>query len=325
MLTLHLIIAILSVSIASPRVMAADATYPTRPVRLVVPFPPGSSTNDILARALAQRLTKAIGQQVVVDNRSGAGGTLGTDIVAKAAPDGYTLVIGAAGTLAIAPSVFTKLPYDPERDFAPIALFASTPYLMVVKNALPATNIRELIALAKSTPGSLLFGSSGTGGTPHLCGELFNSLAGVRLTHVPYKGGANAITDLISGQLDMLCLGVTALAGPVRSGRARAIGMATRERSSLMPLVLTVNEQGLEGFEVNSWSAVMAPARTPETIVRRLYAEISRIVATDDMKAFVLSQGSETVALGPTEFGSYLRDDIAKWRRVVRDAKLQPN
>jgi len=315
---------VLAAVVAGPTALAADAPYPTRPVRLVVPFPPGSSTNDILARALAQRLAKALDQQIVIDNRSGAGGTLGTDIVAKAPPDGYTLVIGAAGTLAIAPAVFAKLPYDPQRDFAPVALFAETPYLMVVKNALPATTIKELIALAKAKPGGLFFGSSGTGGTPHLCGELFNTLAGVQMTHVPYKGGATAIVDLASGQLDMLCLGVTALAGPVKSGRARALGMATRERSALMPQLATITEQGLPGFEVNSWSAVMAPARTPPTVVRRLHAEIARIAASDEMKNFVLSQGSETAVLGPQELAAYLRADIAKWAKVVKAAKIAP-
>jgi len=306
-------------------VHAADAQipYPTRPVRLVVPFPPGSSTNDILARALAQRLSKALDQQVVVDNRSGAGGTLGSDIVAKAAPDGYTLLIGAAGTLAIAPAVFAKLPYDPQRDFAPIARFAETPYIMVVKNALPATNIKELIALAKAKPSGLFFGSSGTGGTPHLCGELFNTLAGVQMTHVPYKGGATAIIDLAAGQLDMLCTGATALAGPIKLGRVRALGMATRERSALMPHLPTISEQGLAGFEVSSWSAVMAPARTPVSIVRRLHQEIARIASSDDMKNFVLSQGSESALLGPEELSAYLKADIAKWAKVVKAAKIQ--
>jgi len=293
-------------------------------VRLVVPFPPGSSTNDILARALAQRLGKALDQQIVIDNRSGAGGTLGTDIVAKAPPDGYTLVIGAAGTLAIAPAVFAKLPYEPQKDFAPVALFASTPYMMVVKNTLPITHIKELIALARAKPGGLFFGSSGTGGTPHLCGELFNTLAGVQMTHVPYKGGATAVLDVASGQLDMLCSGVTALTGPVKAGRVRALGMATRERSALMPQLATISEQGLPGFEVNSWSAVMAPARTPVAIVRRLHTEIARIAANEEMKSFVLSQGSEAMLLGPEELAAYLRADIAKWAKVVKAAKIQP-
>lgn len=307
-----------------PAAHGAEAPYPNRPVRLVVPFPPGSSTNDILARALAQRLSRALDQQIVIDNRSGAGGTLGTDIVAKAPPDGYTLVIGAAGTLAIAPAVFGKLPYDAVRDFAPVALFAQTPYVMVVKTALPATNVKELIALAKAKPGGLLFGSSGTGGTPHLCGELFNTLAGVQMVHVPYKGGATASIDLAAGQLDMLCSGVTALAGPVKSGRARALGMATRERSALMPQVPTIIEQGLPGFEVGSWSGVMAPARTPAAIVKRLHAEIVRIAASEDMKSFVLSQGSETAILGPEEFAAYIRADIERWAKVVKAAKIQP-
>jgi len=191
-----------------------------------------------------------------------------------------------------------------------------------VKNALPATNIKELIAVAKAKPGGIFFGSSGTGGTPHLCGELFNSLAGVQMTHVPYKGGAAAAIDLAGGQLDMLCSGVTALAGPIKAGRVRALGMATRERSALMPQLATITEQGLPGFEVNSWSAVMAPARTPAAIIRRLHTEISRIAGSEDMKAFVLSQGSQSAALGPEETAAYLRADIARWAKVVKFAKI---
>ncbi len=308
--------------LASVACGAAGSDYPVRPIRLVVPFPPGSSSNDILGRALAQRLSKALGEQVVVDNRSGAGGTVGSDIVAKSAPDGYTLLIGTAGALAIAPSVYAKLPYDPVRDFAPVARFAATPYVMAVNNAVPARNVKELIALAKSKPGKLNFGSSGVGGSPHLCGELFNAMAGVAMTHVPYKGGAAATIDLAGGQIDMLCTGLTALTGPIENGKVRAIGIASLQRSELRPELPTIAEQGVPGFEVSSWSAVLAPAKTPQAIVSRLYEEIARIMKTQDMKNFVFTQGSDVALMSPQEFGPYLRADIAKWAKVVKAARI---
>jgi len=318
-------IAALTVSCFTPIAChAADQNYPVRPIRLIVPFPPGSSSNDILGRALAQRLSKALGEQVVVDNRSGAGGTVGSDIVAKSAPDGYTLLVGTAGALAIAPSVYAKLPYDPVRDFTPIARFAATPYVMALHNGVPARNVKEFIALAKAKPGKLNFGSSGVGGSPHLCGELFKTMAGVEMTHVPYKGGAAATIDLAGGQIDMLCTGLTALTAPIESGKVRAIGIASLQRSALMPELPTIAEQGVPGFEVSSWSAVLAPARTPPPIVARLYAEIAKIMNTEDMKSFIFTQGSDVALMAPQEFAAYLKTDIAKWAKVVKAAKIQP-
>ena len=210
--------------------VASAQSYPTRPIRLIVPYPPGSSTNDILGRALAQRLTDALGQQVVVDNRSGASGTVGSELVAKSAPDGYTLLIGVAGPLAVGPSVYAKLGYDTVKDFAPIARVATIPYVMVVNLSVPTTNVKELIALAKGRPGQLNFGSSGNGGSPHLCGELFKTMAGVDLVHVPYKGGALAIVDVLSGQVQMFCTGLTAMTAHIKAGKVRALGMASLNR-----------------------------------------------------------------------------------------------
>ena len=302
----------------------AAESFPTRPIRMIVPFPPGASTNDLLGRGLAQRLTKELGQQVVVDNRAGAGGTLGSDMVAKAAPDGYTLLSTSAGTLAVAPSVFAKLPYDPVKDFTPIGRFASTPYAIAVSNQLGATSVKELIALAKAKPGRLTFGSSGTGGSPHLCGELFNSMAGVQITHVPYKGAGVATIALASGEIDMFCTGLTALTGPIKSGRVRGIGMASLQRSALMPQMPTVAEQGIAGFEVNSWSAVMAPPKTPPAIVRRLYDALARVMNTDDMKNFVQGLGSEVSLIGPQAFTADLKAEIAKWAKVVKAAGIKP-
>jgi tripartite-type tricarboxylate transporter receptor subunit TctC len=217
-------------ALATGCAVAQTDVYPARPIRLIVPFPPGSSTNDILGRGIAQRLTQQLGQQVVVDNRPGAGGTSGSEIVAKATPDGYTLLVAIAGPLTVAPSVYKKIGYDPTRDFAPVARVAVIPYLMVVSNNVPAKNVNELIALAKAKSGGINFASSGVGGSPHLCGELFNVMAGANMTHVPYKGAGVATTDVISGQVQMFCTGMTALVALVKAGRVRPVGLMDRGR-----------------------------------------------------------------------------------------------
>jgi tripartite-type tricarboxylate transporter receptor subunit TctC len=301
----------------------ADA-WPSRPIRLIVPFSPGSSTNDILGRGIAQRLTAALGQQVVVDNRPGAGGTSGTEIVAKAPPDGYTLLVAIAGPLTVAPSVYKKIGYDATRDFAPVARIAVIPYLMVVSNSVSATNVKELIALAKSKPGGINFASSGVGGSPHLCGELFNTVAGLDMVHVPYKGAGVATTDVLSGQIQMFCTGVTALNALVKAGRLRPIGMATLKRSALMPEIPTISEQGLKDFEVTSWTGIVAPAKTPRAIVQKLHDTLAKIAQTDDMKNFVQQQGAELSLLGPDAFAADIKSDIVKWAKVVKAAKIQP-
>ena len=306
----------------SAALVASAQQYPSRPIRLVVPYPPGASSNDILGRGLAQRLSDALRQQVVVDNRSGASGNVGSELVAKAPPDGYTLLIGVAGPLAVGPSVYRNLGYDPIRDLAPIAMFASIPYVMAVNAAVPAADIQQFIALAKSKPGQINFASSGNGGTPHLCSELFRTMAEVDMVHVPYKGGALAMVDLLSGQVPMICTGLTALAQHVKSGRLRALGVAALKRSALMPDLPTISEQGLTGFEVNSWTGVMAPAKTPQAIIRRLHAEIARIMESEDMKRFLAAQGAEPALLGPEAFAAYLKNDTARWAKVVRAAKL---
>ena len=303
---------------------AQTEVYPSRPIRLVVPFSPGSSTNDILGRGIAQRLTLALGQQVVVDNRPGAGGTLGSEIVAKSPPDGYTLLVAIAGPLTVAPSVYKKIGYDPTRDFTAVARVAVVPYLMVVNNTVPVTNVKELIALAKSKPGGINFASSGVGGSPHLCGELFKTMADINMVHVPYKGAGVATTDVLSGQIQMFCTGVTALVSLVKSGRVRPIGVATLKRSALLPDVPTISEQGLKGFEVTSWTGIAAPAKTPRAVVQTLYGAITKIAQTDDMKNFVTAQGAELSVLGPEAFAADIKSDIAKWAKVVKAAKITP-
>jgi tripartite-type tricarboxylate transporter receptor subunit TctC len=303
---------------------AAAADYPSRPIRMIVPYPPGASTNDILGRALAVRLTRRLGQQVVVDNRPGASGTLGSEIASKAPPDGYTLLVAIASPLSLGPSVYSRLGYDSVRDFAYVARFATIPYAMAVTNSLPAKSIKELIALAKSRPGRINFASSGTGGTPHLCSELFKLAAGVDMTHVPYKGAGTATIDLVGGHVQMFCTGLTALSGLIRSGKVRALGIASLSRSDQMPDVPTIAEQGLPGFEVNSWSGVAAPAKTPPSVIRRLHAEIAAIVHDADMRNFLHNQGAEPALLGPEEFRAYVKADIAKWAKVIKAAGIKP-
>ncbi len=314
-------IAIAMLVAAVPSLAAAE--YPDRPIRLIVPYPPGSSTNDILGRALALRLSAVLGQQVVVDNRSGASGNMGSELVAKAMPDGYTLLVGVAGPLAVGPAVYKNLGYDPIKDLAPIAMYAAVPYVLVVNPAVPANNVRELIALARAKPGQLNFASSGSGGSPHLCGELFKAVAGIDIVHIPYKGAGMAMIDVLSGQIPMICTGATALSAHIKAGRLRPMGVASLKRSALMPDLPTIAEQGLPGFEVNSWSGLLAPAKTPEPIIRKLYEAVAKIIATDDMKSFLASVGAEPALMNPRDFGAYLKVDTARWAKVVKAANLK--
>lgn len=318
----HFIRLVAALMLASSFHAAAAETYPTRPIRLIVPYPPGASTNDILGRALAQRMTMGLGQQVVVDNRSGASGTLGSEIAAKSTPDGYTLLIGVASPLSVGPNVY-KLGFDPVKDLAPIARFALIPYVMAVHPSVPAKNIQEFIAYAKANPGKINFGSSGSGGSPHLCSELFKTRTGVNMVHIPYKGGAAAMIDVLSGQVPMICTGATALSAHIASGRLRALGVATLQRSEQMPNLPTIAEQGVKGFDVSSWSGLMAPAGTPKPIIDKLYKEVARIVATDDMKNFMLKTGAEPALMGPQEFGNYIKSEIAVWGKVVKAANIR--
>lgn len=296
--------------------------YPVKPVRMVVPYPAGSSSNDIIARALAQRLGQSLGQQVLVENRPGAGGNVGSEYVAKSAPDGYTLLVATNGPQAIAPHVF-KLGYDVLRDLAPVSLVAIVPYVLSVHPSLPVKNIPELIALARKRPGQLLFASSGNAGTPHLCGELFKAMAKIDLVHVPYKGGAPAMMDTIGGQTQIYCAGMTSAVPQVKAGKLRALGMATLKRSPVLPDLPTIAEQGLAGFDVASWFGIMVPARTPAAIVQRLHTEIARTVELVEMRNVISSQGSEVAVLDPAKFGEYLRSELDKWGKVVKGAGLK--
>ncbi len=296
--------------------------YPSRPIRLIVPYPPGASTNDILAREFARRLGDGLGIQVIVDNRPGAGGNIGSELAAKATPDGHTLLIGINGPLAIGPSIYKNLGYDPIRDLAPIAMFASVPFVVVINPSLPVADVKQLIALAKAKPGQLNFAASGNGTTTHLCAELFKISAGIDAAHVPYKGGAHAVIDLLAGQVHVYCTGLPSVISHIRSGKLRAVGLAAPSRSPLLPNLMTIGEQSIKGFEVNSWSGLLAPARTPADVIRRLYSEVARLVSDPEMKAFMLSQGAEPHLMTPEQFGKYLKDETAKWARVVKTANV---
>jgi tripartite-type tricarboxylate transporter receptor subunit TctC len=291
-------------------------TYPNRPIKLIVPFAPGGGS-DIIARIIAPRLGDAVGQQVVIDNKPGAGTIIGAEIAAKAAPDGYTLFVGITGTLAINPSLYQKLPYDPLRDFSPIILVATGPNILVVHPSLPVKTVRELIALAKSKPGKLSYASAGTGGAPHLAGELFKSTAGVDIVHVPYRGAAPATMDLVAGQVEIMFAGMGAALPFIKAGRLKALAVAGAKRSPVMPELPTIGES-LSGFEASTWFGILSSAGTAKDIVQRLNAEIARVVKREDAKAQLLSQGYEPLTSTPEEFASYIKTELAKWSKVVR-------
>jgi tripartite-type tricarboxylate transporter receptor subunit TctC len=242
--------------------------------------------------------------------------------VAKAPPDGYTLLVAIQSPLALGPSMY-KLGFDPVKDLAPIARYAAIPYAMVVTNSLPAKSIQELIALAKAKPGTLNFASSGTGGTPHMCSELFKRAAGIDLVHIPYKGAGDAVPAVIGGQVPIFCTGLTALTNQIKAGKVRALGIATLKRSPLMPDLPTIAEQGLPGFEVVSWTGIAAPAGTPPAIIRKLHDLIVKIVNTPDMQNFMASQGAEPALMGPDEFRAYIKADMAKWGQVIKAAGIK--
>jgi tripartite-type tricarboxylate transporter receptor subunit TctC len=308
-----------TLAILAPHAAAAADAYPAKPLRFVVAFPPGGGT-DIIARSIAQKLAERIAQQVVVDNRPGAGGNIGTDMVAKSAPDGYTLLMGSAGPLAINASLFGKMPFDPIKDLAPVTLAASTPNVLVVHPALRAATLKELIALAKARPGEINFASSGHGTPAHLAGELFNLMAGVKMVHVPYKGAAPALADLLGGQVQIMFSTMPPALPHVRDGKLRALAVTSAKRSPAAPELPTVDETALPGFEANTWHGVVVPAGTPGAIVARLNREIVAILHLPDVVERFSSQGAEALGSTPEEFAAYIRSETLKWAKVVRDS-----
>ncbi len=302
---------------------AQSAAYPTKPIRLVVPFTPGGST-DILARAIGQELTKAWGQSVIVDNVPGAGGAIGADKVAKAAPDGYTLLMGHIGTLAVNPSLYPKLPYNPVKDFAPVAWVARVPNVLVVHPSVAAKNVRELIALAKAKPGQLNYGSGGNGSAANLATEYFKLQTGVAMVHIPYRGAAPAVTDLIGGQIQVLFTGAPAVIGHVRSGQLRALAVSSPKRLDALPDLPTVAEAtGLKDFEADQWYGVVAPAGTPREVLGRLNTQINAALNTPELKARLAAEGAVAMPGTPEAFGALIVREIARWKPVITSGRVK--
>ncbi|MFL6574225.1 MAG: Bug family tripartite tricarboxylate transporter substrate binding protein [Burkholderiales bacterium] len=299
----------------------AQEAYPSRPVRFILPFPPGGGT-DILGRLIAERLSANLGQPVVTENRGGAGGNVGAEAAAHSAPDGYTIVL-VAPSLAISPSLYSKLNYDPVKDFAPISLVATVPNVMITDPSVEAKNLQEFIALARSRPGQMNFGSGGSGTSNHLAGELFNIVTGAKLVHVPYKGVNLAMQDVLSGRVQLVFIGIPAALPHIKSGRLRALAVVAPQRSPALAEVPTSEEAGLKDFEVTTWYGVLAPSGTPRPIVTRLNSELGKIMHTPDMKERLAGLATDPHTSTPEEFAAYLKQEIAKWGDVVRKANLK--
>jgi len=298
---------------------AVAQSYPSKPVRMIVPFPAGGAT-DIIGRIAAQKLAEAMGQQFVVDNRGGAGGTIGTEIAAKAVPDGYVLITGTSSTHSIAPGLYPKLPYDPVKDFAPISLLCTATILLATHPSVPAKNVKELIALAKARPDQLSFASTGNGGISHLIGEQFKSMTGVQLVHVPYKGDSPALIDLAAGQVSMMFGTAVAFIPYVKSGKLKALAVTNPARSPIMPDVPTVNESGLKGFEAVQWFGLFAPAGTPKEIVSRLHAETVKFLRLPDVRERMASLGTDIVGSTPEAFAAFQKAEIAHWAKIIQQS-----
>jgi tripartite-type tricarboxylate transporter receptor subunit TctC len=299
----------------------SGAAFPSKPMRIVVGYAAGGP-NDIVARALAQKLTEALGQQVVVDNRPGADGIIGTDLVAKSPPDGHTLAL-VSPSHTINPAVQTKLPYDPIRDFSPVTLAAAGPTLLLVHPSLPVKSVKELVAFAKARPGELHYGSSGAGGTLHLAGELLRSRTGIDISHVPYKGVAPATIDLLAGQISLMFNPIVAALPHVKGGKLRPLAVTSTKRTGLLPELPTMEEAGVSDFEVVIWYGLLAPAKTPRAAVDRLNAELVRIVQSADMKDRFATLGAEPFGLSVDAFGAFLATDLAKWGKLVKATGLK--
>ncbi len=303
----------------SGAVLCADAcgqAYPSKPIRLIVPYAPGGGV-DIVARALAQELTKRMGQQIIVDNRTGAGGNIGSDVVAKATPDGYTLLIASPAN-AINPSLYTKMPFNPARDLAPVALIATVPAVLLASPALPVKTVKELVALAKAKPGTLNFGSGGSGTTEHLAGEMLNALAGISMQHVPFKGGAAVLPDLISGQISIFFVNQPFALPYIKAGTVKALGVASDERSAALPDVPTLAEAGLADFRVSVWYGIMAPAGTPKAIVAQLNREIVAALAAPELRDRLQAMSLKPLPGTPEMFVAFFADEMTRWARVVK-------
>jgi len=303
------------------RAPAGAVAYPTKPVRLIVPFAPGGGT-DIVARAVAHKLSGVWGQQVVVDNRGGGGTVIGTELGAKAAPDGYTILMGTT-TLAINPAVRSKLPYDTLKDLVPVTQTAFQTYILAVHQSVPARDVREFIALAKARPGTLNFGSPGTGTGSHLAGELFKAMSATDLVHVPYKGSGPALSDLLGGQIQLIFGTILSTFPHVRAGRLRALGVSGAKRAAALPDVPTIAESGVPGYSATSWNGVLTPAGVPQPILRKLNADIVKVVNSAEVRERLSGDGAEPVGGSAEEFSRFIRSEIAKWAKVVKTAGIR--
>jgi tripartite-type tricarboxylate transporter receptor subunit TctC len=302
----------------APAAAQTGAAYPVKPVRFVVPYTPGGGT-DLMARALAQRLTESLGQPVIVENRAGASGNLGMEFVARAAPDGYTIALALTAQYAVNPALYPKLPYDPVRDFAPVMLVARNPYVLVVHPTLPVKSARDLIALAKARAGELTFSSSGNGSGAHLCGEMLKTMAKVNLLHIPYKGAGALLPDLIAGQTHLSFVTWSSVGPQVRGGRLRALGVTTEKRSPALPELPALAET-LPGYDLPVWYGIVAPAGTPREIVARLNGEILKVINTPDFRQRIEVDAVEPIGSTPEQLGDYIRSELAKWAKIVRDS-----
>ena len=303
---------------ALPTVVLAQ-NYPVKPVTIVVPFAPGGTT-DILARIVGQGMQTELGQPFVVDNRAGAGGNIGASLAAKAAGDGYTLFMGTVGTHAINQALYKKMPFDPVKDFAPISRVATVPNLLVAHPSQPYKTVKELIAYAKANPGKVTFGSPGSGASPHVSGELFKSMTGTDLLHVPYKGSAPAMTDLLGGQINIMFDNMPSAIQHVRSGKLRPIAVTTAKRSPEMPDIPTIAEAGVPGYEAMSWFGLFAPAATPKPVLDKLNAALVKVLNQADVKKKIAEQGGDVVAETPEQFAAFIKSETAKWGKVVKES-----
>jgi tripartite-type tricarboxylate transporter receptor subunit TctC len=302
----------------------ATVNYPAKAVRFIAPFPPGGST-DLLARLVAQKLTEAWGQQVIVENRGGAAGTIGVELAARAAPDGYTIVMGHVGTFGVNPTLYPKLSYDAIRDFAPITVLATVPNGMAVHPSLPVKTARDFVVLAKAKPGELLYASGGSGSASHLAGEYFKLLTRINMVHVPYKGTAPAMISMISGETTMTITGMVALMPHVKSGRLKLLSVATMKRLSIMPEIPTINESGVPGYDANQWYGVLTQAAVPRDIVMKLNADLLKVLARADVKERLAADGAEAVANTPEQFAAHIKAEIARWAPVVKASGAKPD
>ena len=297
---------------------AGAQSYPDKPIRFIVPFAPGGG-NDVIARLVGSKLAESWGQQVVIDNRPGAGGNIAAGITAQSSPDGYTIFLFNS-TNAIAPSLFRKVPFDPVRDFEPVILIATSPFALVVHPVTPAASVRELVALAKAKPDTLTYASGGNASSTHLAAEQFKQMAGIRMIHVPYKGGGPALIDVIGGRVTMYFSSIPPSVAHIRAGRVRALGITSRQRSPLLPELPTIAESGLPGFESGASYGIVVPARTPAAIVRKMNGEVARLLATAEVSTRLKDQGLHVAGGTPQDFGRFMKAEIAQWARVVRES-----